>query len=613
MTWDIKQNPYNFVRFSERIVEKDEKGNPLPPPDHSIFSGNTGYIECELINETPLFTRGKEVDAQKYDFLRINGKLAILSTSIKGMIRSFIEALTGSCLSNFDEGRLDFRKPTNWAGQKTYAGMVTKIPKTNGESGEIEELEVAWVQTYQNDIKRGKNPLLPKIDLKGFKNGQKVYVKVNGRVSPYVNSKGRTIPTSYYYVTEIRYAMGSPNRDEKVGYLKLTGKTIPNKKRERVFFHQGSRKISFEYKEKEDYDYILDTQLARKEKGHTFNTDFQHKKLSVGDLVYFQKENNKAVKLSNVAVPRLRYIKGRGDRLGRPADYRSCSKSKPCFACRLFGFVDGKNSLSGRVSFSHVIINETEKPELKWIRLRPLGSPNPTSCNLYLMTKDKDGKMSNIVRDYDGYQIVDNKGNKRENQDINAPVFLRGRKFYWHKKEIDEILKEAQKISSKIKSEKVISDIQVLTSSNRFSFMVYFYNLTDFELGLLLYALRLEENMRHKLGMAKNLGFGAVKIEVKTLYIDNMHKKYSSIDLDYRKDKTNEIDRYINTFKSKVSNFDSLPAVKDLKIIMDKTNAPNNIGYEVIENMQESWYMNNKNIPLPLLPDQIETSTIHNT
>lgn len=603
MSWNIKQNPYNFVRFSERIVEKDKNGNSLPPPDHSIFDGNSGYIECELVNETPLFTRGEETDSQRYNFLRINNRLAILSTSIKGMIRSFIEALTGSCLSNFDDGRLDFRKPTNWAGEKTYAGRVTKIPKTAEESGEIEELEVAWVQTYQNDVERGKNPLLPMVDLEGFENGQKVYVKVAGPVNPYVNSRGRSISTSYYYVTAIRNAIGIQNSDEKVGYLKLTGKTIPNKKRERVFFYNGLGKIEFTYKEKEDYDYILNTQLARREKGHTFNTNFQNEKLSLGDLVYFQKEKGKAVKLSNVGVPRLRYVKSRGDRVGMPGDYRRCLKSNPCLACRLFGFVDGENSLSGRVSFTHAVINDSENITLQKIRLRPLGSPNPTSCNLYLITEDKDGKQ--IVRDYDGYQITDKKGNKRENQDINAGVFLRGRKFYWHKKQ-DNILEEAQKISSAIKSQKVISNIEVLKSSNRFSFRIYFHNLTDFEIGLLLYALKLEGNMRHKLGMAKNLGFGTVRIEIKKLYIDNMELKYSSLAGTYREDKSSEIDNFINhKFKSKISNFEDLPAVQDLKRILDPTKAPTNLGYpEEPDGKNYRWYMEHKNMPLDLLLNQ---------
>ncbi|MGQ9569603.1 MAG: TIGR03986 family type III CRISPR-associated RAMP protein [Thermodesulfovibrionales bacterium] len=605
MSWDIKQNPYNFVRFSERIVEKDEKGSPLPPPDHSVFSSKSGYIECELRNETPLFTRGKEIGSQEYSFLKINNKLAILSTSIKGMIRSFIEALTGSCLSNFDGGRLDFRKPTNWAGQATYVGIITKIPKTGGELGEIKELEVAWVQTYQNDIKRGSNPQLPKIDLTGFKNGQRVYVKVAEPVTPYINSKGKKIPISYHYVTHIRDAEGSPVSGEKIGYLKLTGKTIPNKKRERVFFENSLGTINFDFREKEDYDYILDTQLARKEKGHSFNTNYQHRKLSVGDLVYFQKEGGKAVKLSNVAVPRLRYIKGRGDRLGRPDDYRRCSKSHPCLACGLFGFVDGEECWAGRVSFSHAIINIHEPVTLQKIKLRPLGSPNPTSCNLYLITMDKNGKPTNIVRDYDGYQIIDNRGNKRDNQDINAPVVLCGRKFYWHKKEIDKILEEAQKISPEIKSQKVISNIEVLTSSNTFKFRVYFHNLTDFELGLLLYALKLEGNMRHKLGMAKNLGFGTVKIDIKVLYIDNLEKKYTTVNTDYRDDKTGEVDKLIERFKSKIPNFDNLPAVQDLKRILDPSKAPSNIGYpEEPDGRNYRWYMEHKNTPLPLLLDQ---------
>lgn len=591
MFWNINQNPYNFVRFSERIVEKDANGEPLELPDHSVFSGNSGYIKCELTNETPLFSRGeeKEEGSQKYDFLRINKNLAILSTSIKGMIRSLVETLTGSCLSNFDEGRLDFRKPTSWAGQETWAGIVTRLPGKNGVPGEIQELEIAWVQTYRDDY------TFPKISLSGFKHGQSVYVKTKGPI-PYTNSRGILIP-DIYCATNIRPATGSPAPDEKEGYLKLTGRTINNKKRERVFFHNGVGMIEFEYKEKEDYDYILAQQLDRKKRGHPFNTRFQHEKLSVGDLVYFQKEKSKAVKLSNVAVPRLRYAKGIGDRLDRSA---KCSKSNPCLACRLFGFVDDKDSLSGRVSFSHAVMKNGESPEFGKISLRPLGSPNPTSCNLYLETQD------GTVRDYDGYQITDSKGNKRENQDDNANIFLRGRKYYWHRRgnEIEQIITKATAPSNA--NPQMLQNIEVLTSQTAFHFKAHFHNLTDFELGLLLYALKLEGNMRHKLGMAKNLGFGTVKIDVQNLSIDNMTEKYSSLDLNYRKEKTpEEIDKYIKGFQTKIANFDNLVAVQDLRRILDPTRAPENLGYpEESDGKNYRWYMENKNEPLPLLLEQ---------
>lgn len=599
LDWNIKQNPYNFVRSSDRIVGKDTNGNPMPLPDHSKFSGNSGCIKCEVANETPLFCGGEITESadrhKTIKFFRLNEKLAIPSTSLKGMLRSFIESLTGSCMSVFDGSRLDFRKPTSWAGQKTFAGMITKLPNSDNEPGEIKVLEVAWVQTYSDDTQRGSNPILPKIDLHNFQNGNKVYVKTSTLVNQYINSRGNSIPTSYYYIKDIRPVSGDIAADEKVGYVKITGQDVMyQKKRERVFFENNPKTITVAFKEKQDYDHILKQQIERKKKGQTFKTQYQNDKLSVGDLIYFQKENNSAVKLSNVAVPRLRYSKGTGDRTGKPEDYTKCGKSNPCIACRMFGFTEESDSLSGRISFSHAFINESPSSTLNTVILRPLGTPNPTSYNLYLESDN-----NNIVRDYDGYQ-TDPKGNKRENQNINANVHLRGRKFYWHHRNNDILQRATLNERTKLNS-----TAEVLVSKNAFKFRVYFNNLTDFELGLLLYSLKLEGNMRHKCGMAKNLGFGTVNIAIKNLFIDNLNKKYANLTENYREDKTSVINDFvIGKFKSEISDFDNRPAVQDLKRILDPTRAPGNIGYEVITNIRDSWYMQNKNVPLPTAQKQ---------
>ncbi|MEW6216035.1 MAG: hypothetical protein AB1478_12665, partial [Nitrospirota bacterium] len=92
-------------------------------------------------------------------------------------------------------------------------------------------------------------------------------------------------------------------------------------------------------------------------------------------------------------------------------------------------------------------------------------------------------------------------------------------------------------------------------------------------------------------------------IDVKYLYIDNMEKKYSSLNTDYREDKTGEIDNYIKQkFQSKISNFSNLAAVQDLKKILDPTKAPKNPGYpEESDGRNYKWYMEHKNTHLPLL------------
>ena len=43
--------PYNFVPLPEKVVLVDS----IPAQD--VYTGNTGYIECSLTTESPLYTR----------------------------------------------------------------------------------------------------------------------------------------------------------------------------------------------------------------------------------------------------------------------------------------------------------------------------------------------------------------------------------------------------------------------------------------------------------------------------------------------------------------------------------------------------------------------------
>lgn len=551
MTWDIRQNPYNFVRFTERIVERDKNGNPLLPPNHSVFSGNTGYIECELVNETPLICGGrhtKEGEHTKVEFFRLHNTLAIPSTSLKGLIRIFIEALTGSCMSLIDDGVLSYR--TFVSAGKLKCGKVIKLAHDN-EPGEIQEM-------------RKKRVLISKVE-------------------------------DYKYGDEV-------NIDGIQGLLKKNNKNIENKKKDRIFYNPTGNSYQFTKTEQDIYNRIVE---AHKENWKRMKipdevTPTNFHKLKEGDLIYFQVEGNKAVKLCYIEVPRLAYNYSIRHYLEKDIGSNYCKDTDLCIACRLFGYVKGKHASAGRVTFSHALCTDSNML-LETIILKPLGSPHPTSVNLYL----RDVNNHNIVRDYNGAKIKgygNSFGPSKSETDINESlVRLRGRKFYWHhKKETEEILKQA----SFNEKTKLNSTVEILTSKNTFKFRVYFHNLTDFELGLLLYALKLEDNMRHKLGMAKSLGFGTVKIEIKSLYIDNMEKKYSSFNLDYQENKIAEIDEYITKFKAKVPNFDNLSAIQDLKKILDPTKAPPNLGYpEEPDGKNYKWYMNHKNTSLPLLSE----------
>ncbi|MBU0568152.1 TIGR03986 family CRISPR-associated RAMP protein [bacterium] len=567
MSWNINQNPYNFVRFSERIVEKGANGEALELPDHSVFSssGNSGYIECELTNETPLFCGGeikdKNADHKKIEFFKLNGKLAIPSTSLKGMIRAFIETLTGSCMSIFDRDVLSYREMLRPSEMK--CGMITTLAG-RGAPGQIGEMQKMRV---------------PISEVRSFKNGDTVSFNISGTPqTAHIDSNG-----------------------SHTGILKKNEKNIGLKNHERIYYNPAKQHFGFSQDEQTKYNRIVNTHIANwkrmnKPSGVT-ETNFH--RLSIGDLVIFQASGGNAFNLAYIEVPRLSYNNSRGYFLEKDIPENYCTESQRCLACRLFGYVDQKTktNYSGRISISHGVISGDSTTS--YTTIKPLGEPNPTSVNLYLV----DEKDRTTVRDYNNAKIERHGESFASSRtDIGGDVHLRGRKFYWHKKEKDvlENAKEEEKV-------KVNSTIEALEAKAKFFFKVHFHNLTDFELGLLLYALKLEGSMRHKLGMAKSLGFGTVKIDIQNLSIDDMTKKYSSLNLDYRKKKTpEEIDKYIKEeFQTKIANFDDLVAVQDLRRILDPARAPESLGYpEESDGKNYKWYMENKNKPLPLLLNQ---------
>ncbi len=67
-----------------------------------------------------------------------------------------------------------------------------------------------------------------------------------------------------------------------------------------------------------------------------------------------------------------------------------------------------------------------------------------------------------------------------------------------------------------------------MKSGAAFTFRVQFENLAPLELGALLYAVELEDQMVHRLGYAKPLGFGSVKVTVETVEIVNWKKRITA-------------------------------------------------------------------------------------
>lgn len=175
----------------------------------------------------------------------------------------------------------------------------------------------------------------------------------------------------------------------------------------------------------------------------------------------------------------------------------------------IFGFTKGDEVPEAeRACASRVAITDAAFEKATgdiWLSSAPitpkvLGTPKPTSFQLYLTQQEPNDR-----RRLDHY--------------ASPPphkAVIRGHKLYWHQKDTtteDIVERDQYKLTN---SYKQYTRIRPVARGVSFTFTIYFENLRDFELGALLWAVKLPGKTggayRHKLGMGKPLGLGSVHI-----------------------------------------------------------------------------------------------------
>lgn len=172
-------------------------------------------------------------------------------------------------------------------------------------------------------------------------------------------------------------------------------------------------------------------------------------------------------------------------------------RQKPLWASRVF-FED-----------AHAVGNV--KAANKSERTHPLVGPNPTSYQLYL--KQPQGVETGDTDTLTTWGSPD--------------AEIRGYKLYWHRPKASWIASKEEKDQDKGKKpeEQMTHEIMPLLEGNRFKARIRFCNLSDVELGALLSVFHPNgaAQLDCKLGHAKSLGFGSVRIKP-TLFVENADK-----------------------------------------------------------------------------------------
>ena len=598
----VKQYPYNFVSLKDEkdVVYKGERK----------LGTNTGKLVCKLVNKTPLFIMGESEQDNKGHtkewFCREKGITIIPGSSLKGVIRNIIDVLTNSVIRNVEDEKLEQRMG---AGKfESVFGIIESLPE-NGKKGIIVEAEKIKVKTkekieigykkfeFKDNGKEfskkynAKDGLIERVKLKdSIYNLKETEIKIK----PGVTTVEKLITNSKEYKNYL-----TDNENSVQGVLWFSS-PIYGKIHEKLLIpKKNGRKFEFSKEEYEDFKYIIKQRAERIKNGKDINssTFYYDKNLEIGDPLLFEvKDGKMAEHLAFSEIPRLRYKFSPLDLV--PEEFRpGDSLKKLSFSERLFG-TTGDNTkkdkekkdelvaLSGRVFFEDA---KNYKPEMidngNLVTLKAFGEPHPTLTTFYL---------DNIEKNYN-----ENKG-----------VSIRGRKFYWHHKEkigksFSEYRKsvEMPKIKNKNgKYEKELaynSSLELMDINNEFEFNVNFENLTDEELGVLIYAIELEDGLLHKVGKGKAFGFGSCKIEIKEFLLENKDKYKDFLIEPFEKESKKE--DYINKAKEKRYFDENRKNIKELKAILSKTNDldfsespfPEDINKKG-ETNSLNWFVNNK-------------------
>ncbi len=568
-------NPYNFVRYLEdRRRDNHVLGN-CPPPPHDRYVGLTGRIECKVEAVTPLFISDSHAVKEEnghmtYRFFQYEGQPTLPASSLRGMIRSVFEAVTNSCFVVFQK---DEPYPLEHRMSRAPKDMIpTRVVELNEKGALLELLDCTinaptdisgspdvvragiMCKAYPPKVLDQKtdqvfDPSQSKLP-EGAYDGMRVAALVTKKPMPHRSNPFRSFQATKVVPVREHKSLTEDEQHVKVfGWLHLTGPNIENKHDERLFFRWDDRQSDPPQVEQIPSSYLCRCSAdVVKEYNHHLSEYWKRhqrtveslgnrrwpnstddvpqpstfveegRELRAGDLVYAQCEKNDrpmTIKmLRPVCMPRIRYKYPRQKFL--PEHFHRCKDyNNLCPACRVFGWVhenageagtDERTAYAGRVRFSHGKIAGDYETENE-ITLAILSTPKPTTTSFYLL---------NAAGQPDP-TITYNTDNAR----------LRGRKFYRHNGEV-----KSEEYRSEEKSDQNRTVRGALKPGATFTFTVDFENLHRLELGALLYALELEEGMFHRLGYAKPLGFGSVKVTVNKVEIIDWEKRLKFIEPD---------------------------------------------------------------------------------
>lgn len=589
--------PYNFVSLPSKCVFPYKNVDSLPAHNDLNNELLNGFIEYEIVNKTPLIIGSSE--KEKKDNLNLitffknpKGEYVIPGNTIRGALRNNTTILSlGSLNDLIEDARFYFRSFGKGKTRKDYYHRINI--ETKNINGEQITAPHAVYGGYIYKDSEHKYVLVPS---KTIENNSMSYfiireqylrkmnpkVKINYMYSDRIldlidnkdkyrsenNRKNREktnlLKDSYNrvykpYCTEISFDIIPPrniSRIGKPGEYKYEGYLMSSEYIQGKLAHYVIPKPDFERTDKIDlceadgtYKFIdfYNNDLVRTKKRIYPN------KSDSKDKTYFAlpeldgKENGKPIfygkfndKIYFGFSPYLRIPYDFSIKDLIPYGYKTCDGLT--YVEAIFGFInkgEKKSNYKGRISFEDAIgVNCIEDKEYRLIA----GQPHASS--------------------YPSYLMQDSTSNTKEIKNYNNDnTRIRGIKQYWAREKSIEAYDGKDNVSLLVRPLKI---------GTTFKGKIHFNNLKKEELGLVLWALKVNDNAIETLGYGKPYGFGQVSIENIKVNVEDIHKKYSSMIGEYliSLDRNELVRIYKNNFNNEFEiDLNGQKSIKEFKIL----------------------------------------------
>ena len=459
--------PYNFIPLNQEVV--GIKDNAIPDFDIYDKKRKTGWIEIEIETKTPLFIKDGKESKETAIFFSPKGTPQIPGSTLRGMTRNLVEILSFGRFINFDDKRLYFRgladkSNLRKAYQEKMASFDRKSKKSKGK------FDAGVLR------KRGLNYVIISSG-----NNYKQILKRDAQRE--VKNLGQRYAEFNFYLL--------PGQ----GYLVVSG-DMNNKKRDWLIEFPGNNAPEIQISREDVKNYNNDITRADA-------VPDLIKLAAKGDVpcfyVQWTDHNGKnRVSFGHTGMFRLAYEKSIGEHVPKNLN----ESEKIDFPEAIFG---NKTTFAGRVFFENLMLCEGQQDIFMGEGVpKILSSPKPTTFQHYLVQTSDNNRALN-------------------HYNLNSPI--RGYKQYWHKSGENWIENDKKNIENHASQYTKINPVK---PGIKFSGRIRFENLSDEELGALLFALDLPEGCFHKLGMGKPLGLGSIKITPR-LYVSDRKSRYKSL------------------------------------------------------------------------------------